>query len=434
MALGGGNFTSRNKVLPGTYINVVSTARSMNLPNSRGTAAMALELDWGIDNEVFELAGVDLQKNSMEILGYDYNSPKLKGLRDLFLNANCAYIYRLNSGGVKAENTYSIARHSGVKGNEIKTTVAMNVEDNDKFDVITVVENLVVDSQTVASAEELIDNAYVKFKATSLSEVVAEPLTGGTNGIVTGGSHQLALDKFEAFSFNALGVITTDDIIKSLYVAYTKRMRDEVGAKFQTVIYNKRANYEGVVNVGNKVLDEAEHEASLVYFVTGAIAGRGINESNTNRIYDGEYLVDTAYTQTALENAIKAGEFVLHSVGLEAAVLKDINSLVTISDTKGDIFKDNKAIRISDMIAVTISQIFNVKYLGKIGNNNTGRLSFWVDLIRILGDIRDMGAIEPFADEDIVVFAGEDKNAVEAEMNITIIGTMEQLYMTVHVS
>ena len=30
----------------------------------------------------------------------------------------------------------------------------------------------------------------------------------------------------------------------------------------------------------------------------------------TNAIYDGELEIDTAYTQTQLENAVKAGEFV----------------------------------------------------------------------------------------------------------------------------
>ena len=34
-------------------------------------------------------------------------------------------------------------------------------------------------------------------------------------------------------------IFTTDDDIKSLYVSFTKRLREDVGAKFQTVIYNK---------------------------------------------------------------------------------------------------------------------------------------------------------------------------------------------------
>ena len=90
------------------------------------------------------------------------------------------------------------------------------------------------------------------------------------NGIVDGTAHQNALDAFEAYSFNALGAVTTDDTIKSLYAAYTKRMRDEVGQKFQCVLYNHAADYEGVVNVKNKATEE---EPALVYWVTGAPQG-----------------------------------------------------------------------------------------------------------------------------------------------------------------
>ena len=47
MALGGGSFTSANKVLPGAYINFVSKARALGSLGTRGTVALGLELGWG---------------------------------------------------------------------------------------------------------------------------------------------------------------------------------------------------------------------------------------------------------------------------------------------------------------------------------------------------------------------------------------------------
>lgn len=65
MALGGGTFVTQNKVLPGTYINFVSAARASATLSDRGIAALALELDWGVDDAVFTVTSEEFQKNSM---------------------------------------------------------------------------------------------------------------------------------------------------------------------------------------------------------------------------------------------------------------------------------------------------------------------------------------------------------------------------------
>jgi len=84
MALGGGTFVTQNKVLPGSYINFVSAARASATLSDRGIAALALELDWGVDDAVFTVTSEEFQKNSMKYFGYPYDHEKLKGLRDLF--------------------------------------------------------------------------------------------------------------------------------------------------------------------------------------------------------------------------------------------------------------------------------------------------------------------------------------------------------------
>ena len=65
-----------------------------------------------------------------------------------------------------------------------------------------------------------------------------------------------------------MGVAVTDDATKSLYAAYSRRMRDEIGVKFQLVLYDyAKADYMGVISVNNRVLDEGWSEAGLVYWV-----------------------------------------------------------------------------------------------------------------------------------------------------------------------
>lgn len=435
MALGGGSFTVQNKKLPGAYINFVSVAAASATLSDRGVATMPLELDWGKEGEVFEVTNEDFQKNTLKIFGYAYDHIKMKGLRDLFLNAKTLYVYRLNGGGTKASNTYAEALYGGTRGNDLKIVIQTNADDDEKFDVKTLMGTTEVDSQTVSAASELVANDYVKFKTEAdLAVTASTPLTGGTNKTVDGTAHQSYLDKIQPYSYNTMGVVVTDDTTKKLYASFNKRLRDEMGIKFQLVLHNHAADYMGVISIKNNVTDSGESAASLVYWVTGLEAGCAVNKSCQNRLYDGEFTVDTDFTQTELEQAIDAGEFVLHQVNSDVRVLDDINTMVTTSDTQGDVFKDNQTIRVIDQIANDIAVVFNTKYLGTVPNDEAGRLSLWSDIVKHHQELQDIRAIENFSDSDVSVEAGNDKKSVAVNDAVQPVNAMGKLYMTVQVS
>lgn len=433
MALGGGTFTSQNKVLPGTYMNFISVKRASSALAERGTAALALTLDWGVEKEVFTVKAEDLERHSLRIFGYPYDSEKLKGIRDLFKNVHTAYLYKLNDGA-KASNTFSTALYGGVRGNALTTVITTNVDDPAKFDVATLLGTEVVDEQTVALPTDLKANEFVSWKEdATLAATAGTPLAGGTNGAdPTGTEYQTFLDKVEPYNFNTLGCLASDPVITGLFVAFTNRMRDKVGAKFQTIVYRNAADYEGVISVENKVTDSDEQ--SLVYWVTGAAAGCAVNKSNTNKIYDGEFTVDVDYKQTPLEDALKAGKFIFHKVGDEVRVLEDINTFVSFTDEKNEDFGSNQTIRVLDQIANDIAVLFNTKYLGNIPNNESGRISFWNDVVKHHKELETIQAIEEFKADDVVVEQGENKKAVVVSDAVTVVNAMAQLYMTVSVA
>lgn len=435
MALGGGTFVTQNKELPGAYINFISAASANAALSERGVATMPLELDWGIDGEVFEVSSEDFRKNGRKIFGYDYTHDRMKGLRDLFLNTQTLYAYKLTSGGTKAANAYAEALCCGTRGNDLKIIIQANADDDTLFDVKTVLDTAVVDEQTVAKADDLTANDFVKFKASAaLEATAAAPLTGGTNGTVDGTAYQTYLDKIEAYTYNVMGVAATDDTTKALFVSFVKRLRDEMGVKFQLVLYNKAADYYGAVSVKNKTLDSGWSEAGLVYWVTGICAGCGVNKSNQNRLYDGEFTIDADYTQTELKKAIKAGEFALHKVGANIRVLEDINTMITVSDTQGDIFKDNQTVRVMDQIANDIAVLFNTKYLGVVPNDAAGRISLWSDIVKYHERLQEIRAIENFSDSDVTVEQGSTKKSVVIGDAVTVVNAMSKLYMTVAVA
>ena len=437
MALGGGTFITQNKKLPGTYINFVSLAGASAALSSRGICTMPLELDWGADDEVFEITNEDFQKNSMKILGYPVDHEKMKGMKDLFLNARTLLAYRVNGGGKRAENAFAVARYSGIRGNDIKIVIQANVDDNGRFDVSTYMGNTLVDSQTVASADELTENEYVRFRPEATLEATAStPLTGGTNGTTDGAAHQKYLDKIESYSYNSMGVVITDETIKRLYVSFNKRLRDEMGIKFQLVLYRTAADYMGVISIKNKIVDADDgwSEASLVYWVTGLECGCEVNKSCQNREYDGSFDVDAEYTQIQLEQCVDNGEFVLHKVNSEIRVLEDINSMVTLADTEGDIFKDNQTIRVIDQLGNDIAVLFSTKYLGVIPNDAAGRISLWSDIVAYHRKLEKLHAIEDFSESDVTVEPGESKKSVVVSSSVKVVNAMSKMYMTVAMS
>lgn len=431
MALGGGAFLVQNKELPGAYINFVSKSAATAVLSERGIATMPLELDWGVSGEIFKVTNEDFHESSREIFGYEYSDDKLKGLRDLFLNTQTLYVYRLNGDGKKAGNDLAEALYSGVRGNDLKIVVQVNADDESLFDVKTILGTAVVDEQTVSKADELADNKFLKWKSgATLEAAAAIPLTGGENGTVNGKAHQDYLDKAESYTFNAMGVAVTDDSTKSLYAAYNKRLRDEMGVKFQLVLYDyAKADFMGVISVNNKVLDEGWSEASLVYWVTGASAGCAVNKSNQNKKYDGNFTVDTPYTQNQLKAAIREGKFTFHLVGADVRVLEDINTMVTTSDAMGDVFKDNQTVRVIDQIGNDIAVIFNTKYLGVVPNDAAGRISLWSDIVKHHEQLQEIRAIENFSDTDVTLEQGDTKKAVVVTDSVTVVNAMSKLYM-----
>ncbi len=436
MALGGGNFVTQNKELPGAYINFVSASAANASLSERGIATMPLELDWGVSGEIFEVTSEDFRKNSLEIFGYESSSDKLKGLWDLFRNAQTLYGYRLNGAGKKAGNDLAEARYAGVRGNDLKITVQANADEETLFDVKTFLGTTVVDEQTVSKGEDLADNKFVKWKSGITLEAAAGlPLTGGENGETTGADHQAYLDQAESYTFHVMGAAVTDDTTKALYAAYNKRLRDEMGVKFQLVLYDyAKADSMGVISVNNKVLDEGWGEAGLVYWVTGASAGCAVNQSNQNKKYDGAFPVETPYTQSQLKAAIQAGQFTFHLVGKEVRVLKDINTLTTFTDTMGELFRDNQTIRVIDQIGNDIAVLFNTKYLGVVPNDAAGRISLWSDIVAHHRQLEQIRAIEDFSDADVVIEPGNTKKSVTVTDTVTVVNAMDKLYMTVTVA
>lgn len=469
MAYGGGTWLTQNKVLPGSYINFSSVSKASATLSDRGVAAAPFELDWGEPGVVKLVEQGDFQKNSFDIFGHGYTDKEMLALREIFLHATKVYCYRLAANdAVKAKCDFATAKHPGTRGNDIRITVEQTLEQRPKengqpgetesvvsgYIVTTYVGTKVVDEQTVSTEwGDLKGNDWVDFKAgckfgTKPSDAeesdttvyvgtttTGVKLSGGTNGTVDGDVHQDFLDAIESYAFNTLCCpVDEDTTTKGLYVAFTKRVRDKVGSKFQLVGYDLGApDYEGIINLKNTA--SGVDKAMLTYWLTGAEAACNINESLTNTAYDGELdiiIKGVSQVQSELETAIQKGELVFHNSNGRLVILSDINSLVTLGENFGEAFQANQTIRVCDQIANDITVLFTNRYLGIVQNDATGRASLWNDIVCYLKEMQRLRAIENLDTEQVTVELGSTKRSVLVTVNnLNIINAMEKLYMAV---
>ena len=237
-----------------------------------------------------------------------------------------------------------------------------------------------------------------------------------------------ALNALEAYDFNVICGFVDYDSLQEVLASRVVNWRDYMGKKCQAVVSTEcsETDHEGIIVVDNDGADE-----SLVYWVAGAMAGCKINESCTNMLYDGELTINPTYTQSELEGCIEDGRIAFHRVYGEIRLLEDINSLVTTTVDKGEDFKYNQTIRVVDQIANDIAKLFNTKYLGKIPNNASGRVSLWGDIVKHHRELEALEAIEKFDSTLLTVEQGATKKSVVVNDVVTVVNAMAQLYMTV---
>lgn len=441
MALGGGIWQVQNKVLPGTYINITSAARAGDSPTERGVVAAPFMLSWGSEETVFAVTAEEYKNKCRSIFGYDADSDKMLALRELFCNATTVYCYRLGTG-TKAANDYATAKYAGVRGNDITIKIASDVDNANYYRVGTYLDGVCVDEQLIKEVSALTANDFVTFKTGfTLQAVAGAPLTGGADcQSYTGQHYQAFLDAIESYTYNvlccpvrAIGAADSTSLATiALFVNFIKRMRDEIGAKCQLCAIRPVADHEGVIGVWNTATYNGETSDALVYWVAGAQASAPTNRSLTNCAYNGNLTVNTAYTQAALEQALKAGKFILHNVNGTVRVLSDINTLVTFTDDKGEIFRDNQTVRVCDSLANKIAQMFAERYMGTVQNDESGREALWNDVVKLIQSMTSERLISAFDPGCISVSAGDKKGSVQISVaGLRLIGSMEQLYMRI---
>lgn len=439
----GGTWTTMNKVLPDVYINFKSEARALGTLGERGTLAVPAPLPWGKEGITVLESSTYLQ-SSLAAIGFHATDPRVRHITAALSHASKVMIYRLGANGA-AKATAAIgsvtatAKYGGLRGNDLKITIQSNIDALGFFDVVTYLENEEVDSQTVEKGEDLVSNDFVDFSGSGvLVETAAIPLEGGTAGTGGVGEYTDALAAFEAEDFDILAIPTDESTIKALAAAYTKRLREDEGKKFQTVLYNyPGADYEGVLSLKNSVItsDGLEVEpTSLLWEIAAMEAAANVNQSLTYATIPNAVDVKPKYTKTELIQAINNGEIVLTADNGQARIVQDINTLKTFTMDRGKQFSKNRIVRTLDSIANDLSRVFKENYLGKVSNDADGRNLFKAEAVSYLETLQAIGAIQNFdSQNDVEVLPGKDSDSILINLWIQTVDSVEKIYISVTV-
>ncbi|MDF3001371.1 MAG: phage tail sheath protein [Bacillota bacterium] len=250
-----------------------------------------------------------------------------------------------------------------------------------------------------------------------------------------------ALDSLKTVDFNTLCypfAAATHAASQAAIKTWITAMRDTEGRKIQSVLADYSGDSEAVINVtqGVKLSDGTTlTSAQTTAWVAGITAGATIYQSNTGKKYTDAIDVVPRLTKSEMEAAVPAGKFIFKvDTAQNVTAVYDINSLVSFTADKGEMFRKNRVMRTIDGINNDIVDIFEANYVGKTNNNADGRALLRATLVQYFTELQNLSAIQNFTEDDVTVSAGIDSDAVVIESYVQPVDSVEKIYITVNLA
>ena len=448
--MAGGTWQKQDKVLPGVYVNFTSEKTLGLSIGSRGVVAICEPMSWG---KVGEIVTIELGDDTTPFCGYPIYAPQAKFLKEIFRGSNRTdaptkvLLYRPDaSGSVAATVTTGAltitALYKGVRGNDVTIVITEQVDAEGTFDVETVIDGVIVDTQTAKNAEELKPNKWVKFSGSgALAETAGTKLQSGADGTVQVGAYTTFLKAIEPYDFDIIIYDGKDETVKTAMTNFVERLANTQGKYSQLVAQGiTTPDSRFVINVDPKitgiVLSDGTKltDGQICWWVGGAEAGAAYNKSLTYARYPQAVEVLPAATIDEMKTAVKSGYLTLFSQDRETQVLQDINSLVTYNDDITEPYHKNRVIRTLHTIANDIYRQFSKDFIGVVDNNENGRMLFKSVICGYMLDLQTNNAIQNFLPDDVEVLAGNDIDSIVINIWVQPVDAVEKIYTTISVS
>ncbi len=445
--MAGGTWSpTEGKVRPGFYMNFVAAALASIQAGSRGTVAIPVKADWGPVKDFTEIEdlatllatyGEDVAVGSTAyraiflallggaktVLGYrlvDSSAAKMtKSLVDTTAVTPVSVL--------KLDSKYETAR-------AFKVTTRTNLVDSNKSDILLYEGTTLLYTFTFTHGTGGIDNAVAAINddvqnlwvdATKLAagngilaDVSASAFTGGNSGIsgIANSDYIAAQAQFEKRKWNIFVMdCEGDSALQTSMYAWIVGLRDD-GWGVTTIFGgdstddltpatgNARSatfNHEGIINLitGGIIGGVTYASYELAPWIAGKIAGQKLSESIT---YATGTFTDVIprLSNAQIISALQSGSLCLVHDGVKVKVEQGINTLTTLRQGQNNQWKKIRAIRTMDSINDDLLAAASDNYIGKVNNNEDGRIA----LISAFKKYMDTLVIGGLIEKDYLVY------------------------------
>lgn len=441
---------SQNKTLPGVYINVKSQPTTVVNIGERGVVAIPKALSWGAVGQVIEYTPGD---DTTRLIGYPITDSHARFLAEMIKGTDVSscpkkiYIYRYAGGtseGVAASAvgsatdddnhtlTYEIhAKYPGIVGNKL-TVVGETDPISGNYGMTVYLDG------TAVAWNDWIARAIVDYPQGNINVPFTAVLSGGVDPVANESDDAAAMTALESYTWDILCYDGTTALTISAYKAFVRRMNEEVGRKCQLVVGNTTGlNSPYVISVRNgvKLNDGTTLTAEqATWWLSGAEAGAGYNQSLTYAQYPGAVGANPKLTNDQISAGVRAGQIVFIDDFDTVKICTDINSKTTVTVDEGAEFKKNRVIRVISTFCNDVYEHFSTYFIGKVDNNDSGRALLRAWIIGYLNEMMANNGIQNFTAEDVEVLPGNEIDAVVINVAIQPTDAIEKVYVSVTVS
>lgn len=447
--MGGSWDGNENKIIPDVYQRYSSQSSLVMQPSTRGIVTIAKDLNWG---PVGVVQTIDAGEDMTPYTGYDATDASNRWVQEMLKGTNRTsgpyriLLYRLGgTGGEEATATSgsltATAKYPGVRGNDITIVVTDLTEPENSFQVSTVVDGRIVDSQIIETINQLVANDWVTFSGTGApTATVGVPMTGGANPVSAASDWSDYTEVIEAYRFDSMVYDGTDSTVRTALLNFIRRYFDDNGRQAQLVAAGlTNPDSRWVVNVSSGVVlsdGTALTPQQVCWWAGGALAGAQYNQDLTGASYPDAVEVTPKLKRSDLEAGIQAGMWMLADDGEgRVTVVYDINSLTTYTKDITEPYHLNRTMRVAMVSGNDVNDVFGRQFKGAEDNNDTGRMNLKATLVDYLLTMQDNRGIQNFDGKtDVKVYQGAKIDSVRVDAILWPVGSTNFIYVTWYIN
>lgn len=231
--------------------------------------------------------------------------------------------------------------------------------------------------------------------------LIKDVLKGSPNKIelfVLGSEGQIseALTYFEGVEFNLMCMPSAQTSDVTAIKAFIKKMNDVVKYKCDAILANDKADSEAIINytaknivVNGESVTTANHTARMAGLIEGTPLHQSVTFATLSDVDSIENL-----TKEQADRRIDEGELILVREMGKVRVARGVNSLTTLTDTKGNAFKKIKLRKTLNLIHNDLRRVVVEKYIGKVPNNYDNKCVLITEIKNYLDELSNEQLIE----------------------------------------